>query len=256
MKGLIYREFYLSRKAVAFMLLAYVIFVAMITMVIISTYAGNLAKDSESAEMRSYLLSQMYLYAALIGIGGCTYGHNDLIEKDYKSKWQLYSYTLPVSEKKVMLSKLIVRVSLLLAGFVLAVLADVIFSAAGKVPVSPGHLKTMLVIFFLYGVLCIIDIPYLLAMKTQYKAVAFGMIGGAPLIAGIMYGVYKFTNFCTSEAKRLYPDMEGDAAIMKVAAPYINKCRDIALWAAPFLFAAALIVTYLWGIKELKRRRY
>ena len=84
MKGLIYREFYLSRKAVAFMLLAYVIFVAMITMVIISTYAGNLAKNNDSADTRNYLLSQMYLYACLIAMAGCTYGHNDLIEKDYK----------------------------------------------------------------------------------------------------------------------------------------------------------------------------
>ena len=256
MKGLIYREFWLSRKAVAFMLLAYVIFVAMITMVIISTYAGNLAKDNESAEMRSYLLSQMYLYAALIGMLCCTYGHNDLIEKDYKSKWQLYSYTLPVSEKKVMLSKITVRVFLLLAGFVLAVLADVIFSAAGKVPVSTGHLKNILIMFFLYGALCIIDIPYLLVMKTQNKAVAFAMIWSVPMIAGIMYGVYKFMKFCINEAKRLYPDMEGDAGIMKVAMPYINKYRDITLWVAPFLFAATLIITYLWGIKELKRRRY
>ena len=56
MKGLIYREFYLSRKAVVYMLLFYVIFVLMITMIIISTYAGNLAKSDSSAETREYLL--------------------------------------------------------------------------------------------------------------------------------------------------------------------------------------------------------
>ena len=256
MKGLIYREFYLSRKAVAFMLLAYIIFVVMITMIIISTYAGNLAKDSENAEIRSYLLTQMYLYAALIGMLGCTYGHNDLIEKDYKSKWQLYSYTLPVSEKKIILSKLTVRITLLLSGFVLAIIAEFIFSTAGKVPVSTEHIKNILVILFVYGSMCIIDIPYMIIMKTQNKGVAFALIWTAPLMAGIMYGAYKFTNFCTSEAKRLYPDMEVDAGIMKVAMPYLTKWRDIFLWAGPFILIGIVIITYFWGIKELKRRRY
>ena len=51
MKGLIYREFYLSRKSVLLMLLVYVLFVLMLSLVMISTYAGNLAKDPEADEM-------------------------------------------------------------------------------------------------------------------------------------------------------------------------------------------------------------
>ena len=113
MKGLIYREFYLSRKPAAYMLLAYVLFTSMITLVLISTYVGNLAKGEDAAETRDYLYSQMYIYIGLIGFIGAVYGHNDLIEKDYKSKWQLYSYTLPVNEKKIIASKFIVRGSLL-----------------------------------------------------------------------------------------------------------------------------------------------
>ena len=256
MKGLIYREFYLSRKPIAYMLLAYIIFVLMITMIIISTYAGNLAKNNDSADTRNYLLSQMYIYAGLIGMAGCTYGHNDLIEKDYKSRWQLYSYTLPVHEKKIMQSKLILRTILLALGFVLAVIAEVIFSAAGKVPVSTEHIKNILVILFVYGSMCIIDIPYMIIMKTQNRGVAFAMIFIIPLTAAVGYGTYKFTKFCYAEAARLYPDMKGDAGMMKVAMPYLTKWRDIFLWAGPFILIGIVIITYFWGIKELKRRRY
>lgn len=256
MKGLIYREFYLSRKPVVYMLLAYFIFVVMITMIIISTYAGNLAKSNDSADTRDYLLSQMYLYAGLIGMAGCTYGHNDLIEKDYKSRWQLYSYTLPVPEKKIMQSKLILRTILLALGFVLAVIAEVIFSAAGKVSVSTEHIKNILVILFVYGSMCIIDIPYMIIMKTQNRGVAFVMIFFVPLTAAIIYGAYKFEKFCSAEAARLYPNMESDAGMMKVAMPYLTKWRDIFLWAGPFILIGIVIIAYFWGIKELKRRRY
>ena len=256
MKGLIYREFYLSRKTMVYMLLAYIIFVLMITMIIISTYAGNLAKSNDSADTRNYLLSQMYIYAGLIAMAGCTYGHNDLIEKDYKSRWQLYSYTLPVPEKKIILSKLTVRITLLLSGFVLAIIAEFIFSAAGKVPASMEHFKNIFVMMCVYGAMCIADIPYLLIMKTQNKGAAFVMIFFVPLTAAIIYGAYKFEKFCSAEAARLYPDMESDAGMMKVAMPYLTKWRDIFLWAGPFILIGAIMIAYFWGIKELKRRRY
>ncbi|WP_024861497.1 ABC-2 transporter permease [Ruminococcus flavefaciens] len=256
MKGLIYREFYLSRKPAAYMLLSYVLFTGMIAMVIISTYAGNLAKDANAAETREYIYSQMYIYIGLIGFIGAVYGHNDLIEKDYKSKWQLYSYTLPVNEKKIIASKFIVRGSLLFAGFLLAVLGEVILSSAAKKPFSISHFKNILLIILLYGPICIGDIPLMLKMKTQAKAAAVALSVGAPLMAAAMYGVYKFVKFCIIEGRRLYPDLDSDAAMTKAAMPYITKWRDIALVIAPFFFVAVIAICYFWAVKELKRRRY
>ena len=256
MKGLIYREFYLSRKPAAYMLLAYVLFTGMITLVLISTYVGNLAKGDDAAETRDYIYSQMYIYIGLIGFIGSVYGHNDLIEKDYKSKWQLYSYTLPVNEKKIIASKFIVRGSLLFAGFLLAVLGEAILSAAAKRPVSISHFKNILLILLIYGPICMGDIPFMLKMKTQGKAAAVALSVGAPLMAAAMYGAYKFVKFCTAEGRRLYPDMDSDAAMMKVAMPYVTKWRDIILVIAPFFFVAVIVICYFWAIKELKRRRY
>lgn len=256
MKGLIYRELYLSRKPIYMMLLAYVVFVGMLSLVIISTYAGNLANDPEAPQMRDYLYSQMYIYAGFIALIGVTYGHNDIIEKDYKSKWQLYSYTLPVNEKKIIASKFIVRGGLLLAGFLLAVLAEVVFAVSAKKSVSPEHFKNILLMLMLYGFICVGDIPFMLRMKSQAKAAAVGVAVFTPVLAALFYGTIKFVKFCTREGRRLYPDMDSDAAIKKVAMPYITKCRDIAMWIAPFLLVAAVVICYFWAVKELKRRRY
>ena len=256
MKGLIYRELYLSRKPIFMMLLAYVVFVGMLSLVIISTYAGNLAQDPEAPLMRDNLYSQMYFYAGFIAIIGVIYGHNDLIEKDYKSKWQLYSYTLPVSEKKIIASKFIVRGGLLFTGFLLAVLAEVIFAAAAKKSVNASHFKNILLILLLYGPICMADIPFMLRMKSQAKSAAVGVALFTPVMAALIYGTYKFIKFCTEEGKRLYPDMDSDAAVKKVAMPYIIKGRDIAMWIAPFFLAAVVVICYFWAVKELKRRRY
>ena len=119
------------------------------------------------------------------------------------------------TKRKIIKSKLILRTILLALGFVLAVIAEVIFSAAGKVPVSTEHIKNILVILFVYGSMCITDIPYMIIMKTQNRGVAFVMIFFVPLTAAIIYGAYKFEKFCSAEAARLYPDMESDAGMMK-----------------------------------------
>ena len=256
MKGLIYREFYLSRKSVLLMLLVYVLFVLMLSLVMISTYAGNLAKDPEADEMCEYLYSQMYIYAGFIAIIGVTYGHNDIIEKDYRSHWQLYSYTMPVDEKTIIRSKFFYRGILILFGFLLAVLADAIFSIAAGKPLSVSHFKNILILLFGYGMLCMSDIPMMLRCKTQGRAAAVIMPVLIPIMAGFSYCSYKFLKFCYAEGKRLYPGMETDVSMKKVAYSYILPYRDVAVWILPFVAIAVIVLCYFWAIKELKRRRY
>lgn len=256
MKGLIYREFYLSRKAVITMFFVYFMFVLTLSLVMISTYAGNLAKDPEADEMCEYLYSQMYIYAGFIAIIGVVYGHNDIIEKDYKSHWQLYSYTLPADEKTIIRSKFIYRITLIALGALLALLADVIFSIAAGKPLSMSHFKNIIVMVFGYSIVCFSDIPIMLRFKTQGKAAAVGMAIVTPIMAVVMYGGYKFIKFCYAEGKKLYPDMDTDVSMKKVALSYIMPYRDAAVWIAPVAAVAAAVLFYFWAVKELKRRRY
>ena len=251
MKGLIYRELYLIRKTTVLTLLAYFVFVALLSLVFISTYAGNLRGTEGVIEG---LYPQAYFYAACIALIGMCYGHNDIIQKDYQSRWQLYSYTLPMSEEKMIASKFIVRGMLLLAGLVLAVTAELILSAAAKMPVSFPHIKNILIICALMTV-GFSEIPLMLRFKNQNKAATITLLACAPFMAAMFWFVYKFVDFCSDKAARLYGEVT-DETLAKVFAPYFDKARDIGIIVAPFFAAGMLLLFFRWSVKELKRRRY
>ena len=251
MKGLIYRELYLIRKTTVITLLVYFIFVAMMSLVCISTYAGNLKGEEGVIEI---FYPQAYFYAACIALVGMGYGHNDIIQKDYQSRWQLFSYTLPVSDKKIIASKFIVRGILLLAGLVLALLAEVIISAAAKMPVSMDHIKNILIIGAVMTV-GFSEIPLMLRFKNQNKGAAVTLLALSPFMAAFVYFAWKFAKFCENEAIRLYGEAN-DETFMKVLTPYVDKARNISFIVVPFFVVGVIALFYVWSLKEYRRRRY
>lgn len=96
----------------------------------------------------------------------------------------------------------------------------------------------------------------MLRFRTQAKNAAIGLAIVMPLFAAFTYGAHKVIRFGYAEAKRLYPDLEGDAGMGKVLMPYIVKYRDMAVWIAPIVFVLTVLLMYIWAVKELKRRRY
>ena len=182
------------------------------------------------------------------------YGHNDIIQKDYQSRWQLFSYTLPVSDRKIITSKFIVRGILLLAGLVLAVIAEVIIAAAAKMPVSTDHIKNILILGAVMT-LCFAEIPLMLRFKNQNKAAIISLLASSPILAAMFYFCWKFVRFCMAEATRLYGEAT-DETMMKVFAPYFEKARNIVFIVAPFFVVGVLALFYVWALKEYRRRRY
>ncbi|MBO7473434.1 MAG: ABC-2 transporter permease [Ruminococcus sp.] len=251
MKGLIYRELYLIRKTIVITLLVYFIFVAMMSLVCISTYAGNL-KGVDGVIETFY--PQAYFYAACIALVGMGYGHNDIIQKDYQSRWQLFSYTLPVSDRKIIASKFIVRGILLLTGLVLAILAEVIIAAAAKMPVSADHIKNILILGAVMT-LCFSEIPLMLRFKNQNKGAVVTLLATSPFMAACFYFAWRFTKFCMSEAERLYGEVN-DKTMAKVLTPYFDKAREICFIIAPFFVVGVIALLYVWSLKEYRRRRY
>ena len=251
MKGLIYRELYLIRKTIVITLLVYFIFVAMMSLVCISTYAGNLKGVDGVIEI---FYPQAYFYAACIALVGMGYGHNDIIQKDYQSRWQLFSYTLPVSDRKLIASKFIVRSILLLAGLVLAILAELIIAAAAKMPVSVNHIKNILIIGAVMTV-GFSEIPLMLRFKNQNKGAAVTLLAMSPFMAAFVYFAWKFMKFCISEAERIYGEAN-DEAVTKVLTPYMDKAREICFIIAPFFVVGVIALLYVWSLKEYRRRRY
>ena len=255
MKGLIYRDFYLMRKALILTAAVFVGFLFAIALVFISTYAGNLAKDEENVQMLETFYPQAYLYTGLMALLGFSVTQNDVIYKDYQSHWQLYSYTLPIDEKKVAASKLIVRIILLAIGFVLAVFGELILGIAAKKGVSMEHIKNLAAMAAIISV-SFLTLPMALRSMTVGKSVMSAMAVLFIPMAAAIYGGVKFIIYCIKEAQVRYPDLDEKEAIMQVIKPYGEKFMDIAKIAAPFLIIGSLALCYFWTVKELKRRRY
>ena len=255
MKGLIYRDFYLMRKTLVLTIVVFLGFMFAISLVFISTYAGNLAKDEESAQMLETFYPQAYLYTGLMALLGFSAAQNDVIYKDYQSRWQLYSYTLPIDEKKAAVSKLIVRILLLVMGFVLAVIGEVVLGIAAKKGVSMEHIKNLAAMAAIVSV-SFLTLPLALRSMTVGKSVMSVMkVLFIPMAAAI-YGGVKFIIYCIKEAQTRYPDLQDEEALMQIIKPYGVKIMDIAKISAPFLIIGSLVLCYFWTVKELKRRRY
>ena len=255
MKGLIYRDFYLMRKALVLTAAVFVGFLVALALVFISTYAGNLAKDEENVQMLETFYPQSYLYTGLMALLGFSATQNDVIYKDYQSRWQLYSYTLPIDEKKVAASKLIVRIILLAIGFVLAVFGEIILGIAAKKGVSMEHIKNLAAMAAIISV-SFLTLPMALRSMTVGKSVMSAMAVLFIPMAAAIYGGVKFIIYCIKEAQVRYPDLDEEEAIMQVIKPYGEKLMDIAKIAAPFIIVGSLVLCYFWTVKELRRRRY
>ena len=255
MKGLVYRELYLVRKPIIITILAYFAFVAFCSLVFISTYAGNLANNGEGAQTLANFYPQAFFFAACIAMLGMAYGHNDLIEKDYKSRWQLFSYTLPMNEKKVAASKFIARGLLLVGGFLLAILGEVILSIAARKSVSLSHIGTIFLIFT-FMTLSYSDIPLMLRFKRQSKVVGVCMLVGIPLGVGTVFAAGCVAGYLSSRAQELYPELEKREAMTNVTTHFFEKLQHITLIAAPFILIGLVGISYFFTVRELRRRRY
>ncbi|MDD7517066.1 ABC-2 transporter permease [Ruminococcus flavefaciens] len=254
MKGLVYREIYLMRKALGTILIVFFLFLLMLSLFFISTYAGNLAKSEQSDQNLNAFYPMAYIYTGALAILGFS-GANSVIYDDYKSRWRLYSYTLPVDEKKMAFSMLLFRAIMLGAGFLLALFGEVVLGIAAKKGVSVEHIKNLLLIAAFVPV-SYLTIPLALKNKEMSKTVITLLLGGAVPVGAGIYGLVRFIIYSMKEAEIRYPGVEDDEALKMVIRPYIDKVMDIAVIAAPFVLVGSLVLSYHLTVRELKRRHY
>ncbi|SEH44838.1 ABC-2 family transporter protein [Ruminococcus flavefaciens] len=255
MKGLIYREFYLMRKNFALTLAVFLGFLFMISLVFISTYAGNLAKGEENNQMIASFYPQAYLYTGAMALLGFSAAQNGVVYDDYKSRWRLYTYTLPVDEKKMASSMLVSRIILLVVSFLFAVVGEVVLGLAAKKGVSLEHIKNLAVMAAIVSV-TFITLPSALRHKEVSKTITTYIAYGIIPFAALVFGIVKFIIYCIKEAEVRYPNLKGEEAIRKVSEPYQEKLVEIAAIAAPFIIVGSLVLCYFRTVKELERRRY
>lgn len=118
MKGLIYRELYLTRKTYISAFSTYLLITLLLVLINLSMSFGNLrdiisAENGESTKNTLFYLSVIIPSVVLYLMSAANF---ELVDKDMTTKWLTYQYTIPVSTKKCAFVKiLIITVSIIIA---------------------------------------------------------------------------------------------------------------------------------------------
>lgn len=118
MKGLIFRELYLTRKTYISAFFTYLLITLLLVLINLSISFGNL-RDIISAENGETTINILF-YISVIIPAAVLYlmsaANFELVDKDMTTKWLTYQYTIPVSTKKCAFVKiLIITVSIIIA---------------------------------------------------------------------------------------------------------------------------------------------
>lgn len=101
MKGLIFRELYLTRKTYISAFCTYLLITLLLVLINLSISFGNLkdiisAENGESTKNTIFYISVIIPSAALYIMSAANF---ELVDKDMTTRWLTYQYTIPVSTK-------------------------------------------------------------------------------------------------------------------------------------------------------------
>ncbi|MBR1459267.1 MAG: ABC-2 transporter permease [Oscillospiraceae bacterium] len=257
MRGLIWRQWYLSKNYILTGAAVMAGFWIIELLVFLSLQSGNLSRmedpDSirESVAFFSVLLKTVLPYGIL-----CS---DQVTEADYKAHWHLYSYTLPVSEKRLAAVKFIwfllcfAVTALLSTGSSLLVLSrtDLL-----EEDMSVGIVLGMQLVYaaFFWLTSCM-TIPLTVRLKKTGLAVMLSM-GVFILAMGVVMSVFtaKMAQFINDYVANIDPaETDGD----KITGELIHKLTGLFSGTAVVIVLVmliALVLAYLATVHALKRR--
>ncbi len=240
MKGLLYKEFYLTRKTyLGFLGLAIGISLLCI-LVCISMICGNLQSvPTESPEdVESYF--QIFIYAPFVLLLFASDACEHSIYADYASGWMKYSYTLPTPVTKAIgvryLTGVIIVGVCIVFGFINAEIMSMILNK----PITAEIVKNLLGIALIGLSVNFIFIPLALRYKT---AQAVGNKAGIVFIVSyIAIGAYFINNMGQMS------DAMKDQYIADMMAK-VAEIRDILLPLSPVIMLILFVVSFSLAVK-------
>lgn len=250
MKGLIYRELYLAKKS-------YItgIFVTLAVMLVgilvrLSTVYGNLAKlDEDSFTITDTYTFYIFMFLPLIAALNSFMGDKGIIIEDSKCRFNVFAYTLPVSEVQLASVKYIILVCSAAVSFVLGTInAAVICGISGK-PLTANIMKVMLIITAVHILFYSLCIPLITKFKSNASADALciGLVGIVVLILR-----EKMIRWSTQ-----FVDETGELDAEALIGQFVEKAaaiRDIASVCAPFVIIVFLAAGFAATVILYKRR--
>lgn len=255
MKGLIYRELYLSRKTYIIGLLTFALFVFLGAMVRLSMLYGNLAvlcQDPnyyETLDLASFygfgILAPVIIFTALCGDGG-------VILSDYKCHWCLFCYTLPISTQKQAFIKFFIKVAAILTAFLLSLLNMSILCGISGRTFSMDLFRLIVILMMLATIINSATTPLLLKMKSSNAVILVVII---TIIAAFLVCVKMlqswFAEFQTANGA-LWEQNE-DAFLDALVQAMTNGVNHVAI-SSPLIMVIALALGFFFTIKQLQKR--
>lgn len=130
MKGLFYRELYLTRKTYLSAVCVYVLITVLCVLINLSISFGNLryliAADNKATLDSLFYISVIIPSAVLYLMSSANF---ELIDKDITSKWLLFQYSTPVSEKKYAFVKIMIIFCTISFSFIMSMANAALFCA-------------------------------------------------------------------------------------------------------------------------------
>lgn len=251
MRGLIYKELILSKKNFLVMGGMALGFLAIEIMIFLSTYYGNLAKMDDVEDQRAVFFSLFLLTMSIIFFG--VFGDNGVTESDFKTKWYMFGYTLPVSEYKlaaIKVGKIFVGT---VAGLILSLMNLVLLSGLSGEKIEKAYVYYMMAVGFGFLLVNCIAMPLVYRFRKEKTAFLVLTVLYAVVMAAAMLFMKNYTKSFAAKHPELTED-QIDGALGNEMLAMLKSFIAHWGWTIPLLIVAVTAVSYLCTVKAMKRR--
>lgn len=254
MKHLLYKEFYLGRKYYITSLLLFLIVSLMGILIRISMKCGNLA--NLSAETFNSLDSATftvftYLPSVILFISSCTDG--GVIFSDYNTKWAIFCYTAPISEKKTVGIKFIAKIIILTAALILGVTNAIIIGMVADKPIDGNVILNILVLFSVTVIFSSVIIVCSMKLKSKNAVGIFIFLIISVISIPIIIKGFNYLDEIYTAYGGLDETAQNELIMQLVTGKY-TEIRNILAPLLPVIIVVFPTIAFICSIKIMKRR--
>lgn len=257
MKGLVYREFFLSRKIIILEYMFAFMVIAMGILTRISMLYGNMARlDRETLDSAGNFTYYFFLYIPVIIMSCPLFSVIRSTVTDFNGKWMEMQYTFPVEESGWVIAKWIKNAIISVVAFVTGIVNACIIKSIAEQRLSfikYSELKAIVSVIALMFVLSCI----FMFISCRYKSYN-GVIARIAAIAilgyiGVMLYIYReLDKFIVKHSEF---DVEQGMGIFLMHE--YNKLMNINIYVKiiiAFIICATAVLMYVLTVRQLKRR--
>ena len=265
MKGIIFKELYISRKRIYISIATYLFLTLLCILVKLSASFGNIRLlDKEAVDSTVNITFYFFVFGLLLSIPGMLVNN---VCSDLKSHWSIYQRTLPFSEKQIVSAAYISNVVVLLVMNVFHTLMTAVMCALFNKRFQLYYIGVFLaasLLFFVFNAIIMFafyrfrdskkaQLFYGAVFTLVYLAFAFAFVGR----------IYEYDAMGRKEGARLaaqqglpadaFPPESFQIQYIKEDIHSLAKFMQKFWWAIALLMIAIIILLFFASVKALAR---